>query len=169
MTNSDERGKVSCKTVAHVFSDRPWVINLWETKQNGKEDKDGYDMFVQATSDFLKAVRMGGLKKVLPVQIKSSDRRLKSFVHRYFRLGRFFNVTEKSHQFVLCGMDEDELVLADIVGQIVAHVSGFGMTETAILNSLDGWGDKEAVIAYERTKALLLFRWYGSRLPSSKK
>ncbi|HCQ30931.1 TPA: hypothetical protein DIU27_00915 [Candidatus Collierbacteria bacterium] len=166
--DSDARGKESCDTVSRVFKNRPWVIDLRETVQNDSEDEDGYDMFVHVNSSFQKAVRMRGRWKELPVQIKSSYRRIKSFVRKYSKQARFFNVTEKRHQFVLCGMYEEDLILADIVGQIVAHMIGYGMTERDALNCLNSFGDKLAVDAYRRNKEKLLNFWYGSHLIPSK-
>lgn len=165
VVNSDERGMESCKTVGKVFLARPWVTKVVETVPNSEEDSAGYDMYVWIKYSFAKSMNLGGEKSIMPVQIKSSDRRIKSFIHRYVGQKRFFNVDEKNHQFVLCGMDEEELVLANIVGQIVAHLSGFDITERKILNRLLGFGDKKAVESYKNNKDLLIYFWYGSLLP----
>lgn len=125
-------------------------------------------MFVVATDDFLKFAHMGGEKKLLPVQIKSSDRKIKSFVHDPRRAGRFFNLRDSIHQFVLCGMDEKDLILADIIGQLVVHLSGLKISEEQVLGWLDKAGDIDAVRAYQHQKVMLLFRWYGTRLPHLK-
>lgn len=122
-------------------------------------------MFVRVKTSFVSLLKLGGKSGIVPVQIKSSERRSRSFVHKHAPEKRFFNVTEKNHQFVLCGMDEEDLVLADIVGQIVVHLAGFGISERKVLGILKGFGDKKAVAAYERNKDQLLFAWYGSRLP----
>jgi len=167
--DSVERGKIACVTVGTVFRERPWVTAVWETKQNSRDDVYGYDMFVRAKYSFLKMVRMGGVEKLLPIQIKSSDRRLRAFVRKYTPQMRFFNVAAQSHQFVLCGMDEVDFILADMVGQLVAHVSSFGVTEKETLSILKGFGDQEACLVYKSTKGLLLRRWYASRIPHFKK
>lgn len=164
--DSDARGKESCKTVSHVFMQRPWVIGLRETEQNGRDDANGYDMFVNVNKSFLKAIKMNGRHQNLSIQIKSSYRRIKSFVRKYSKQTRFFNVSEKYHQFVLCGMYDKDLILADIVGQIVVHTLKFGISEKEALNCLNSFGDKEAVGAYKRNKTQLLNFWYGSRLPT---
>ena len=62
-------------------------------------------------------------------------------------------------------MDEEELVLADIVGQIVVHLGKFEVSEKKVLNWLLSFGDKVAVESYNKNKDLLLFFWYGSLLP----
>lgn len=62
-------------------------------------------------------------------------------------------------------MDEEELVLADIVGQIVVHLAGFDISEKKVLKWLGGFGDEMAVECYLKNKDLLIFYWYGSRLP----
>lgn len=165
VVNSDERGKEACRTVGKVFSERPWVTKIEETVPNSAEDAAGYDMFVWTKYTFAKLMKLGGGKGVLPVQIKSSERRIRSFVHKHTVQKRFFNTVEKQHQFVLCGMDEEELVLADIVGQIVAHLDKFEVSEKKVLNWLLSFGDKIAVEAYKKNKDLLLFFWYGSLLP----
>lgn len=165
VVDPDERGKESCKTVGNVFLARPWVTRVEETVMNSTEDKAGYDMFVWIKYSFAKSMKVGGEVGIIPVQIKSSDRRIKSFVHRYVGQKRFFNAVEKQHQFVLCGMDEEELVLADIVGQIVVHLARFNVTERKVLNWFLSFGDKKAVEAYKKNKDLLLFTWYGRRLP----
>lgn len=148
-----------------VFLARPWVVEVWETKQNSKEDVAGYDMFVRTRNSFLKAMMLGGAQKILPIQIKSSERRIKSFIRKHSGQKRFFNLAEKDHQFVLCGMDDEDLVLADIVGQIMVHVAGNDISEREVVNWLRGNGDNEAVLAYKRNKDLLIFNWYGSHLP----
>jgi len=56
--DSDARGKESCKTVSHVFMQCTWVIGLRETEQNGKDDVNGYDMFVNVNKPFLKTIKM---------------------------------------------------------------------------------------------------------------
>jgi len=109
---------------------------------------------------------MNGRHQNLSIQIKSSYRRIKSFVRKYSKQTRFFNVSEKYHQFVLCGMYDKDLILADIVGQIVVHTLKFGISEKEALNCLNSFGDKEAVGAYKRNKTQLLNFWYGSRLPT---
>lgn len=112
---------------------------------------------------------MGGEQRLLPVQIKSSDRRVRAFIRKYTPMRRFFNVVDQSHQFVLCGMDEEEFILADIVGQVVAHTSHFGVTEKDTLSIFRGFGDETACLAYRDIKRLLLRRWYSSRLPHFKR
>ena len=164
--DSDARGEESCDTVSRVFKKRPWVIEIRETVQNGDEDEDGYDMFVQVNPSFLKAIKMNGHRKELPVQIKSSRRRIKSFIRKYAKQLRFFNVSRRSHLFVLCGTYAEELILADIVGQLVVHASGFGMSEKEVLNCLNSFGDKAAVEAYKQKKSLLSDLWYGEKLPT---
>jgi hypothetical protein len=57
----------------------------------------------------------------------------KKFADKHRPEQRFFNQKTKDHLFVLCGMDEPELVLADIVGQVVVHCAGHGKTEEQIL------------------------------------
>jgi hypothetical protein len=168
VVDPDERGRVSCRTVSEVFEERPWVIEVRETEQNSTEDGKGIDMFVRVEPTLLRVLKIDGGKNVLSVQIKSSGKRANAFIRKHTKRKRFFNIAEKNHLFVLCGMEEKDLVLADIIGQIVVHVSGFGMSERKILNCLKSFGDKRAVSAYERNKVLLLFRWYGSRLPSLK-
>ncbi len=163
--DSDARGKESCNTVSRVFMERTWVIGLRETEPNSKDDVNGYDMFVNVNGSFLKAIKMNGRHQDLPVQIKSSYRRIKAFVRKYSKQTRFFNAIEKHHQFVLCGMYDKDLILADIVGQVVAHTSEFGMSEKETLNCFNSFGDKEAVGAYKRNKSQLLNFWYSSRLP----
>lgn len=164
VVDPDERGKFACKTVRKVFLARPWVSKVEETVPNSPEDSAGYDMYVWVKFSFAKSMKMGGGEGIIPVQIKSSDRRIKSFVHRYINRKRFFNVNEKKHQFVLCGMDDEEVVLADIVGQIVTHLDGFDITEGKVLNWLLSFGDKLAVESYKNNKDLLIYFWYGSLL-----
>ncbi len=166
LVDPDERGKASCRTVGEVFEDRPWVIKVRETGKNSPDDQRGIDMFVRAEPALLRILKIDGGKNVLSVQIKSAAKGVNSFVHKHSKQGRFFNKYEKSHLFVLCGMEEKDLVLADIVGQMVAHVRIFGMNEKKILNHLKSFGDKAAVAAYGRNKVILLFRWYGPHLPS---
>lgn len=140
-------------------------MGVEETRQNSTEDAAGYDMYVRAKRSFIKTMKIGGGSGIIPVQIKSSDRRIRSFIHRYAVKKRFFNVDEKQHQFVLCGMDEEELILADIIGQIVVHLAGFDISEKKVLKWLEGFGDEVGTEAYRRNKDLLIFYWYGSRLP----
>jgi hypothetical protein len=165
LVDPDERGRVSCRTVGEVFEDRPWVIKVRETAKNSPDDQKGIDMFVRVEPALLRVLKIDGGKNVLSVQIKSAAKGVNSFVRKHAKQGRFFNKYNKSHLFVLCGMEEKDLVLADITGQIVAHVAGFGMNEKKILNYLKSFGDKAAVAAYGRNKVLLLFRWYGPHLP----
>lgn len=117
-------------------------------------------MFVRVDHSFLKTLRMGGTEKILPIQIKSADRRIKAFIREYKHEKRFFNHFESRHQFVLCGLDKADFVLADIMGQIVVHVSGFGMSEKQVLDYLDSLGDKEAILAYLNNKRQLCYLWY---------
>lgn len=161
ITDGDERGRESCKTVGIVFSQRPWVIDVWETEQYKADDAAGIDMFVQATTGFLKCMNLGGVLRIIPVQIKSADGGVTTFIRHYAVARRFFNVEEKSHQFVLCGMDEPEYVLADIVGQLVVHAAGFQISQKEVLDMLGNFEDGEAVTAFNANKGLLQTSWYG--------
>lgn len=165
ITNPKERGKVSSTTVKDVFLARSWVVDVRETVPNEAEDGAGYDMFVHTQKSFFKKFRLGGASGELPVQIKSSEGHVDDFVRNYAKHNRFFNIYEDNHQFVLCGMDKSDIILADIVGQIMVHVSAFGMKEKTVLKFLDSLGDKEAVLAYKEHKVDLLYYWYGDSLP----
>lgn len=165
IVNPKKRGEYSCKTVSEVFRARSWVIDLWETTKNSQMDEMGYDMFIKADPYFLKLMNLGGGSGVIAVQIKSSEKGVKKFVKKHLPEGRFFNAENKNHQFVLCGMDEKDLVLADIVGQLVVHLTGYDATEVMVIESLNYFGDLAAIWAYRREKVALLFRWYGVRLP----
>lgn len=122
-------------------------------------------MFVRTEKSFFKKFRLGGVSGVLPVQIKSSEGHIDDFIRNYAKHNRFFNIYDYNHQFVLCGMDKPIVILADIVGQIMVHVSTFGMKEKTVLNFLDVLGDRGAVLAYKEHKIDLLYYWYGDSLP----
>ncbi len=164
ITNAKQRGRHSSITVGDVFRDRPWVIAVWETKQYSVADSAGYDMFVRTNSGFLSGLFLDGEVDVLSIQIKSDPKRANGFVKQYGWEGRFFNFKRKYHQFILCGMDDTDLVLADIVGQMVVHAKNFDMSEHAVLKHLDKVGDVNAVRSYVHWKVALVFRWYGHRL-----
>lgn len=165
ITDSAIRGRVSSKLVWNLFADRPWVLSVRETIQNSREDAEGYDMFAKTVDLFGTVLKIGGDEFVLPIQIKSSDRSVREFFYKHLKQKRFFNQEERKHQFILCGMEEFDVVLADVVGQLVAHGASFKIKEKSVLGFLKDIGDIEAAEAYKRNKILLMFRWYGNRLP----
>lgn len=160
----EERSQTACVTVSEVFRARPWYVNLWETERESSQDHAGYDMYVIPQSGFLESFFLDSVEQI-PVQIKSGDKRVKEFVRKYMPQGRFFGFTGKYHQFVLCGMDDHDLVLADLVGQMVAHGQEFGVSEEETLKKFVDMGDIEAYKAYKKFKVVLLFKWYANRLP----
>ncbi len=164
ITDPDERGQISTKLVWMVFSDRPWVLSVTETVQNSPEDKHGYDMYVKVTDLFGDRLKLGGNSYTLPVQIKSSDRSMKKFFNKYSKEDRFFNLSERSHQFILCGMDDPNLVLADIAAQIIVHASNNRYRIADVFDFLAEVGDYEAIIAYKKNKSYLQSRWYSKLL-----
>lgn len=165
ITNSVARGKASSKLVWNIFADRPWVLTVAETKQNSIEDAQGFDMFVKVVNLFGSVLKLDGKDNVLSVQIKSSERSVREFFHKYSNHKRFFNQEDRYHQFILCGMEEPEVVMADIVGQIVAHANNFKLSETDVINFLIEVEDFEIVDAYKKYRILMLSRWYGVHLP----
>lgn len=167
ITDPKKRGRHASITVGNVFRGRPWQVAVWETKQYSIADSAGYDMFVRTKPEFLKPFFLDGENDVLSIQIKSAPESAKGFVKQYGHEGRFFNFRKRYHQFILCGMDEPELVLADIVGQMVAHAKNFDVTESSVLDSLEKSGDLFSVKCYKQWKVALIFRWYGHRLPTS--
>lgn len=64
-------------------------------------------------------------------------------------------------------VDEPELVLADIVGQMVAQAKIFDIEEKSVLEYLKKNDDLFSVKCYRQWKVALIFRWYGHRLPTS--
>lgn len=161
------RGRYSSQTVGNVFRSRDWTVAVWETKQYSPADSAGYDMFVRCKTGFLTPLGLDGEQEILSVQIKSDPKRAWGFVKQYSVEGRFFNVKTKMHQFILCGMDEEDLILADIVGQMVAHAKQANVREDMVLKYLERF-DTLAVSCYKRMKVTLVFRWYGHRLPPMK-
>ncbi len=168
ITDPKKRGRHASITVGNVFRSRPWQVAVWETKPYSIADSAGYDMFVRTKSGFLKPLCLDGEIDVLTIQIKSAPERARGFVKQYGHEGRFFNFRKRYHQFVLCGMDEPELVLADIVGQMVVQARNVEAGELSVLKYLEKSGDYEAVKCYKQWKVALVFRWYGHRLPLTK-
>lgn len=165
ITDPKKRGRFSSQVVGDTFRSRPWTVTVWETKQYSAADSVGYDMFVRCLPGFLDPLHLDGEQEMISVQIKSDPKRAGGFVKQYAFEGRFFNVKTRMHQFILCGMDEGELILADIVGQMVAHARLAKITESEVLSYLEKH-DSEAVACYKRLKVTLIFRWYGHKLPS---
>lgn len=164
ITDPKKRNRFSSQVVGDTFRSRPWTVNVWETKQYSVADSVGYDMFVRCVPDFLTPLHLDGEQEIISVQIKSDPKRAGGFVKQYALEGRFFNTKLKMHQFILCGMDERDLILADIVGQMVAHGRIAKIGESEVLDYLERH-DSEAVASYRRLKVTLIFRWYGHRLP----
>ena len=164
ITDSKQRGRHSSIAVGDVFRARPWSIVVWETKQYSIADSAGYDMFVRTVPSFLPGLFLDGDGDVLSVQIKSDPKSARGFEKKYGWEGRFFNFRKRYHQFILCGMDEPDLVLADIVGQMVVQAGCFDVLESEVLAYLSKAGDEEAVSCYVHWKVSLVFRWYGHRL-----
>ncbi len=167
ITDPKKRGRHSSITVGDVFRSRPWQVAVWETKQYSVADSVGYDMFVRTKPGFLKSLGLDGETDVLSIQIKSDPDSAKGFIKQYGHEGRFFNFRKRYHQFILCGMDEPELVLADIVGQMVAQAKSFDIEEKSVLEYLTKNDDDFSVKCYKQWKVALIFRWYGHRLPPS--
>lgn len=164
ITDPKKRNRFSSQVVGDTFRSRPWTIAVWETKQYSIADSVGYDMFVRCPESFLRPLCLDGEQEVLSVQIKSDPKRAGGFVKQYSLENRFFNTKARIHQFILCGMDEAELILADIVGQMVVQAKFAGLSEQMALDHLGSF-DTEAVKVYKRLKVVLAFRWYGHRLP----
>ena len=164
ITDPKKRNRFSSQNVGDVFRSRPWTIAVWETKQYSIADSAGFDMFVRCKPSFLQPLFLDGDVDILSVQIKSAVKSMKSFERKYAHEDRFFNIKDKVHQLILCGMDEPDLILADIVGQLVVQAWRGGKKEIETLDYL-GKNDGEAVSCYRRLKVLLGYRWYGDKLP----
>ena len=161
--DGDERSKTALERVKRLFKERPWVIGeVIETVKNGEEDAMGIDLFVPIYPDLLSVLGIATTEKGVPVQVKSCDRAVMNFLteKKIFFEGRF-EFEDGKYIFTFNGQNPSELIVADIVGQMLALSRG-KMTEEEFLTFLsEQMGDEKAVESWwEQCVAIEDAWWY---------
>jgi hypothetical protein len=148
---------------------RPWVRKVIETEQNSKEDMQGIDMFVEVDEVITDLLCMERGEKGLKVQVKSSFKKERDF-HRFHR-SDMFNLATGETIFVLNGQEERSLMMATLIGQMIAMLN---LTDTVPEKMFLGllvreYSDKEIVDAYKDWKLYLeRNKWFRGWLDGSK-
>lgn len=161
-----EREKMGVQEVKGVLGGRPWVTGeIAVTRNNSVADGNGIDMFVPIDS---RLVWLMGIKTTdmgIPLQVKSSNDKVKLFLKKKGMISRGrFSFEEGDYIITVNGTDSRVLVLADILGQMLALSLKNGMikNENEFWILMQEWfGDIESVIVWSEQKEVILdYVWY---------
>jgi len=158
-----ERCRVSCMRVMKILRERPWVMGkLDEVEMNSLDDSLGIDLFVPMDSELVSFLGIQNVRGGIPFQIKSSHRNCSKFVYKHglFDNGRFC-LPNNEYFFVLNGLDAEEIILANMVGQMVGLGTLKELSEESVLEYLVKIGDLRMVNSYVEQKEILKeCAWY---------
>ena len=159
-----ERSTDGCERVREILENRPWIIEeIVEVVKNTDDDSFGIDMYVQIDDRLLDLLQIEGLERGMPIQVKSAQKKCTDFVreHNICKNGHLC-FEDDQYTFVLNGLDASEMIMADLLGQMVALVKRKGIRENDLLDFVgDELGDTELVEAYKDHKMILKeIAWY---------
>ena len=165
-----ERCKKSCGRVCEMMNERPWVIGeVVETVRNSPEDEMGIDMFAHFDERLVELMCLNQEERGMKIQIKSSNGKEISFIKKHE--DKIFNLGSGENYFIFNGQERKTLMLASLVGQIVAMAGLTGyVSEEVVLDFIaNDLHDEEAVLQYIKHRNHLLERkWIKEWLGGSK-
>ena len=152
-----------------MLAKRPWINGeILKMKQHSDEDNLGIDMFARFDESLADILCMNQEDRGMKFQVKSQLKKENAFRHGYNALGQLYenqmlNLGTRDNIFVLNGQEEESLMLATLVGQIVAMAGLTGdVSESIILGFLaEDMLDEEAVLAYIKHREYLIKeKWF---------
>lgn len=164
--NGGEREKIGVERVINTFLERPWIDGeITLTEANSYEDEHGIDMFVPMQTEMLAVLGIWSAKDLgVPVQVKSSLKEVRDFLKKKKMIRDNKPIYRDGlYTFTLNGTDAKLLVLADLVGQMMAVAMNEGSvkSEEEFLAVLEMFGDREAVEVWSEQKEVVLdTAWY---------
>jgi len=152
------------------MAQRPWVVGqVVETKQFSFEDSMGIDMFVPFDQRLVDMMCMVQDPRGMKIQIKSEKGKENNFRHKH-KL-EMLNLATGENIFVFNGQERESIMLATLVGQIIAMSSLTGsVPEDVMLEFIaNDLLDEEAVLAYIKHKEhLVRSKWFKHWINGSK-
>ncbi|HSV94398.1 MAG TPA: hypothetical protein VLH94_00260 [Spirochaetia bacterium] len=165
-----ERSRESCFRVMAMLQERPWIRGeVIETVQNSRHDRWGIDMYVPVDHCLTDLLCMKQEKKGIKVQVKSGARKEHEFWREHKKW--MLSLSKGENIFVINGQEKHALMLATLIGQMVAMSSLTGsIPENVFLGFMaEDLRDEEAVLAYIENKDWLIHnKWFGGWLDGSK-
>ncbi len=164
-----ERCRVSCGRVGIMMASRPWVVGqVMETEQFGPDDAVGIDMFAPFDQRLVDLLCMEQEPRGMKIQIKSERGKENRFRHKHKE--EILNLASGENIFVFNGQEKESIMLATLVGQIVAMASLSGsIPERLMLDFMaNDLHDEKAVLAYIKHREYLLRnKWFKRWLDGS--
>jgi hypothetical protein len=165
-----ERSRVSCLRAKTMLAKRPWVTGeIIETVQNSRYDCWGIDMYVPLDTRLTDLLCMKQERRGIKVQVKSASKK----EHEFWRERKKYilNLAKGENIFILNGQDEYPMMVASLLGQMMAMASLTGSIPEEVLMGFiaEDLNDQEAVLAYmEHRDVLIRDRWFKGWLDGSK-
>lgn len=162
IVDGDERCKTATDRVIKLYQQRPWVVGeITETVRNGPEDMRGVDLFVPMAPDLVKILGIKQEARGVPVQVKSCDRAVVDFlIEKQIYFGGSFEFTEGKYIFTFNGQNPSEVIVADMVGQMLALTKGM-VSEDDFLDYLAfDLKDEQGVLSWIEQREVIEDSWW---------
>lgn len=166
----EDRANTSCNRVVSMLEKRPWTYNkVKRTRRNSIDDSRGVDVFCSVDQRLVDILCMESDSQGIKIQVKSgiaNENEFYSGVHRK----RVLNLATGENIFVLNGQEPYPVMMASLVGQMVAMASLTGISEDIILDFLaNEMRDEEIVEAYiDNREQIVREKWFGEWLDGSR-
>lgn len=162
IVDGEERCRSATERVAKLFWQRPWVTGeIIETVRNGPDDMRGVDLFVPMRRDLIEILGIVSESRGVPIQVKSCDRAVVDFlIEREIYFGGGFEFKDGHYIFTFNGQNPEELIVADMVGQMLALSKGV-VDEDDFLDYLGGnLNDGRAVQSWFDQRVVIEDSWW---------